>query len=85
MNALILVVAFQVYDVNQDGFIDTSDLFTIVKLMVGNNLENDQVQQIVDQTILDADTLDVDGRISFDEFKRTMFAVDFEHILTITV
>ena len=70
---------------DNDGFIDNQDLFTIVKLMVGQNLGDKQVQQIVDQTILDADTLDMDGRISFQEFKRTMFAVDFESVLTISV
>ena len=73
------------YDVNGDGFIDNQDLCTIVKLMVGSNLADDQVQTIVDQTILDADTLDMDGRISFDEFKRAMFAADLESILTISV
>jgi Ca2+-binding EF-hand superfamily protein len=82
---LIKLVAFQVYDVNGDGFIDNQDLCTIVKLMVGSNFSHDQVQTIVDQTILDADTLDMDGRISFDEFKRAMFAADLESILTISV
>ena len=76
--------AFQVYDVNRDGFLDSQDLFQIVKLLVGSNLMDSQIQQIVDQTLLDVDTLDVDGRISLDEFKRAMFAVDFENILSIS-
>lgn len=29
--------------------------------------------------------LDMDGRISFQEFKRSMFAVDFEQVLSIAV
>ena len=36
-------------------------------MMVGSNLNDVQLQQIVDKTILEAD-LDKDGKISFDEF-----------------
>lgn len=39
----------------------------MLKMMVGNNLKDAQLQQIVDKTILFADK-DEDGRISFDEF-----------------
>lgn len=36
-------------------------------MMVGNNLKDAQLQQIVDKTIMYADK-DEDGKISFDEF-----------------
>ena len=36
-------------------------------MMVGNNLRDTQLQQIVDKTIIHADT-DGDGKISFEEF-----------------
>jgi EF hand len=36
-------------------------------MMVGNNLKDTQLQQIVDKTILFADK-DEDGKISFEEF-----------------
>lgn len=36
-------------------------------MMVGNNLKDTQLQQIVDKTIINADT-DGDGKISFEEF-----------------
>ena len=36
-------------------------------MMVGNNLKDTQLQQVVDKTILFADK-DDDGRISFEEF-----------------
>ena len=36
-------------------------------MMVGDNLNNTQLQQIVDKTILEADK-DKDGKISFEEF-----------------
>lgn len=38
-----------------------------MKMMVGNNLKDTQLQQIVDKTIINADK-DGDGRISFEEF-----------------
>jgi Ca2+-binding EF-hand superfamily protein len=39
----------------------------VLKMMVGNNLKDTQLQQIVDKTILFADR-DEDGKINFDEF-----------------
>lgn len=39
----------------------------VLKMMVGNNLKDTQLQQIVDKTILFADK-DEDGKISFEEF-----------------
>eukprot|EP00842_Homolaphlyctis_polyrhiza_P003729 jgi/Hompol1/4357/HPOL_001755-RA len=75
--------AFRVYDVNGDGFLDASDLRHIVKLMVGANVPVEEIEKMVQQTILDADTYDHDGAISFVEFKRAMFNADVENILTI--
>lgn len=37
--------------------------------MVGNNLNDIQLQQLVDRTIIKADE-DFDGKISYDEFKK---------------
>jgi hypothetical protein len=47
--------------------ISNGELFQVLKMMVGSNLNDVQLQQIVDKTILEAD-LDKDGKISFDEF-----------------
>ncbi|TPX56635.1 hypothetical protein PhCBS80983_g04381 [Powellomyces hirtus] len=80
-----LSFAFKVYDVNGDGVIDATDLFQILKLMVGSNLSDNQVQSLVDQTILEADVLDKDGAISFEEFKRAMFNADMENVLMIEI
>lgn len=59
--------AFRIYDVDNDGYISNGELFQVLKMMVGNNLKDTQLQQIVDKTILFADK-DEDGRISFEEF-----------------
>ena len=34
-----LPVAFNVYDVDRDGFISNGELFLVLKMMVGNNLK----------------------------------------------
>ncbi|KAJ3267378.1 Calcineurin subunit B type 2 [Chytriomyces hyalinus] len=78
-----LAFAFRVYDVDSDGLISFDDLQTILKLMVGKNLPQNEVDQLVRQTILDADTIDRDGSISFDEFKRAVFSADLEQSFSI--
>uniref|UniRef100_A0A8I3WNI6 Protein phosphatase 3 regulatory subunit B, alpha n=1 Tax=Callithrix jacchus TaxID=9483 RepID=A0A8I3WNI6_CALJA len=59
--------AFRIYDMDKDGYISNGELFQVLKMMVGNNLKDTQLQQIVDKTIINADK-DGDGRISFEEF-----------------
>lgn len=68
--------AFRIYDIDKDGFISNGELFQVLKKMVGKNLEDVQLQQIVDKTIISADT-DGDGRISFHEFCRVVGGLDF--------
>jgi len=34
-----MIVAFNVYDVDRDGFISNGELFLVLKMMVGNNLK----------------------------------------------
>ena len=65
-------VAFQVYDMDGDDYISNGELFQVLKMMVGDNLDDTQLQQIVDKTILEADK-DKDGKISFEEFVQVFF------------
>ncbi len=58
---------FRIYDMDNDGFISNGELFQVLKMMVGSNLKDTQLQQIVDKTILFADK-DEDGKINFEEF-----------------
>ena len=57
------------YDIDNDGYISNGELYMVLKMMVGDNLTAEQLQQVVDKTILEADD-DQDGRISYDEFKK---------------
>ena len=52
---------------DKDGYITNAELFHVLKMMVGNNLSDDQLQQVVDKTIIYSDK-DGDQRISFKEF-----------------
>ena len=74
--------AFQIYDINNDGFISNGELFTTLKMMVGNNLNDVQLQQLVDRTIIKADK-DLDGKINFEEFADMVKDLDVIEKLTI--
>jgi len=59
---------FRIYDMDRDGYISNGELFQVLKMMTGKNLTDQQLQQIVDKTIIYLDK-DADGKISFEEFK----------------
>eukprot|EP00695_Tsukubamonas_globosa_P001403 TRINITY_DN2422_c0_g1_i1.p1 TRINITY_DN2422_c0_g1~~TRINITY_DN2422_c0_g1_i1.p1 ORF type:complete len:178 (-),score=38.22 TRINITY_DN2422_c0_g1_i1:93-626(-) len=74
--------AFRVYDMDNDGFISNVELFNVLKMMVGSNLTDQQLQQIVDKTLLEADE-DKDGKISFAEFEKMLTNTDLDTKMTI--
>ena len=74
--------AFEIYDINGDGYISNGELFKVLKMMVGNNLTDIQLQQLVDRTIIKADE-DFDGKISFQEFKNMTKDLDIIEKMTI--
>ncbi len=41
-----LLVAFKIYDMDNDGYISNGELFQVLKLMVGTNLKDAQLQQV---------------------------------------
>ncbi|KAL8881998.1 MAG: hypothetical protein Q9198_000916 [Flavoplaca austrocitrina] len=74
--------AFKVYDIDRDGYISNGELFIVLKMMVGSNLKDQQLQQIVDKTIMEADK-DRDGKISFDEFTKMVENTDVSMSMTL--
>lgn len=66
--------------------IDLYDEFLskVLKMMVGNNLKDTQLQQIVDKTIGFADK-DEDGKISFDEFCSVVGNTDIHKKMVVDV
>ncbi|XP_036365612.1 calcineurin subunit B type 1-like [Octopus sinensis] len=76
--------AFNVYDMDKDGFISNADLYKSLKLMVGANLEDVQLQQVVDKTIIYSDT-DGDGKISFEEFCAVVSSMDVHETMVVPI
>ncbi|PAA78085.1 hypothetical protein BOX15_Mlig003320g1 [Macrostomum lignano] len=76
--------AFKIYDIDKDGFISNGELFQVLKMMVGNNLKDTQLQQIVDKTIIFADK-DGDGRISYEEFCDLVGGLDVHKKMVVDV
>ena len=76
--------AFRIYDVNNDGYISNGDLFRILKIMVGDNLNDVQLQQLVDRTILQADK-DKDGKLSVGEFENVKFLCASQTALSLSL
>ncbi|KAH8743930.1 calcineurin regulatory subunit B [Hyaloscypha finlandica] len=74
--------AFKVYDIDRDGYISNGELFVVLKMMVGSNLKDTQLQQIVDKTMMEAD-LDRDGKISFEEFSMFVSNTDVSMSMTL--
>lgn len=76
--------AFKIYDMDDDGFISNGELFQVLKMMVGNNLKDAQLQQVVDKTIIYADR-NGDGKISFDEFCAMVSGLDVHKKMVVDV
>lgn len=77
-----LKFAFNVYDVDRDGLLSNGELFIVLKAMVGNNLQDEQLQQIVDKTIIEADQ-DGDGKLTFAEFLKIVDSSTIAESLTL--
>lgn len=77
-----LLFTFKMYDIDGDGRISNKDLFQTLQIMVGTNLTEIQLQQIVDKTFIEAD-LDRDGYISFAEFEKIVMSSDYGDKLTL--
>ena len=56
--------------------------FIVLKIMEGNNLDDDQLQQIVDRTIVGNDK-DNDGKLSFEEFENAIETTEVAKSLTL--
>merc|ERR1712012_266995 len=76
--------AFRIYDIDNDGFVSNGELFQVLKMMVGNNLKETQLQQIVDKTIHFADK-DEDGKINFEEFCEVVGNTDVHKKMVVDV
>merc|ERR1712037_344277 len=59
--------AFRIYDIDNDGFISNGELYQVMKMISGTNLKDEQLQQVVDKSIIMFDK-DGKGKLDFSEF-----------------
>ncbi|KAG5420274.1 CNB1 [Candida metapsilosis] len=79
-----LKFAFNIYDIDRDGYIGNGELFIVMKMMVGKNLQDEELQQIVDKTIMEAD-VDGDGKLNFEEFKKAVDSNSIANTMTLNM
>ncbi|XP_072692298.1 calcineurin B homologous protein 2 isoform X1 [Canis lupus baileyi] len=63
--------AFQLYDLDRDGKISRHEMLQVLRLMVGVQVTEEQLESIADRTVQEADE-DGDGAVSFLEFTKEM-------------
>lgn len=74
--------AFKMYDLDGDEKISRDELLSVLHMMVGSNISTDQLANIADRTIMEADK-DGDQCITFAEFSKTLERTDVEEKMSI--
>ena len=75
--------AFRIYDVDGDGFVGHSDMVEVMKAMVGENVTDEKLLEIVSNTI-EAWDVDNDGKLNFEEFFNGLSKETNEKHMTMT-
>ena len=73
---------FGIYDRNKDDLIDKQELLHILKMLVGSNIPEDQMNAIAERTIAELD-VDGDNSITFEEFCNTLKKIDIEDKMSV--
>jgi calcineurin B family protein 1 len=74
--------AFKMYDLDDDQKISRDELLSVLHMMVGSNISTEQLSNIADRTIMEADK-DGDQCITFEEFCKTLERTDVEEKMSI--
>lgn len=72
-----LLFVFRVYDADNDGRISLEDLRSILKMMVGNYIEDARLDRIATRAFVEVD-VDCDGFIDFPEFCKVFQGKDLD-------
>lgn len=70
------------YDLDDDDSISRDELLSILQMMVGDNIGQEQLISIAERTILEADQMG-QGMISFDDFCQALDRTDVEQKMSI--
>uniref|UniRef100_A0A8I5NGK6 Calcineurin like EF-hand protein 2 n=2 Tax=Cercopithecinae TaxID=9528 RepID=A0A8I5NGK6_PAPAN len=76
--------AFQLYDLDRDGKISRHEMLQVLRLMVGVQVTEEQLENIADRTVQEADE-DGDGAVSFVEFTKSLEKMDVEQKMSIRI
>ncbi|XP_004373397.1 calcineurin B homologous protein 2 [Trichechus manatus latirostris] len=76
--------AFQLYDLDRDGKISRHEMLQVLRLMVGAQVTEEQLESIADRTVQEADE-DGDGAVSFLEFAKTLEKMNVEQKMSIRI
>jgi len=77
-----LKFAFRMYDLDGDDRISKGELLAVLTMMVGANINEEQLNSIAERTIMEADE-NKDDLISFDEFCKVLERTDVEQKMSI--
>ncbi|XP_005987854.1 calcineurin B homologous protein 2 [Latimeria chalumnae] len=77
-----LKFAFTLYDQDKDGKISRQELLQVLRMMMGVQVTEEQLENITERIIHEAD-LDGDDAISFQEFCMSLEKVNVEHKMSI--
>ncbi|XP_045398760.1 calcineurin B homologous protein 2 [Lemur catta] len=76
--------AFQLYDLDGDGKISWQEMLQVLRLMVGVQVTEEQLESITDRTVQEADE-DGDGAVSFLEFAKSLEKMNVEQKMSIRI
>nr|XP_031543133.1 calcineurin B homologous protein 2 [Vicugna pacos] len=76
--------AFQLYDLDRDGKISRHEMLQVLRLMVGVQVTEEQLESIADRTVQEADE-DGDGAVSFLEFAKSLEKMNIEQKMSIRI
>ncbi|KAJ7303891.1 hypothetical protein JRQ81_011401 [Phrynocephalus forsythii] len=79
-----LQFAFQLYDQDKDGKISRAEMLEVLRMMVGIQVTDEQLESITDRTIQEADK-DQDGALSFAEFAKSVEKLNIEQKMSLRI
>lgn len=76
----VLYFMFKIYDIDNDDRISLKDLNSLVRMMVGNFIEEEKIRSLTLKILAQADK-DRDGTLNFDEFSNFFLDRDIKKLL----
>ncbi|KRX09564.1 hypothetical protein PPERSA_12307 [Pseudocohnilembus persalinus] len=71
-------IIFKFFDNDEDGFINDSDLYNIIQILVGKEMQEQSIIYMV-QLLIQQYDIDQDKKLSYNEFKQLLRSVNNEN------